>query len=412
MLKMKILNDRILMHPVYGLLIFVAVMWFMFFCTFHIGAYPQEWIDSAVGYAAAYVNGNMPEGWFSSLLSDGVIMGIGSVLAFIPNILILFFFISLLTETGYLPRAALLMDRYMHRIGLHGSSFVPLLMGFGCNVPAIMATRSIQNRTDRILTIMMIPYIPCSARMPTFILFTGIFFPENRVLATLLLYFGAIITGVLMALLMKKTLFGRKSEILHSEPPALKRPSFSRAFHVMFDAAWQYMKKIGTVVLLAVIVVWALDYYPVRENRVEDEGSYLETLGHVTEPVVRPLGLDWKMGVSLIAGITAKEFIISTLGVVYKADESGTENSASLVSRIAEEKYVSGPKAGQHVFNKANALSFMVFALLYMPCVGTAITIRKESGSTKWMLLSIASTLAVAWILSYVAFRIGTVLWL
>ncbi len=400
--------DRLTMHPVYGLIIFILVMWFVFFCTFHIGSYPQGWIESLMGKAIEATDAVMKENWLSDLLQNGVIMGIGSVLAFIPNILILFFFISLMTETGYLPRAALLMDKYMHRIGLHGSSFVPLLMGFGCNVPAIMATRSIRNRTDRLLTIMMIPYIPCSARIPTFILMIGIFFPENKTAAMMLLYFGAIAIAVLMALLMKKTLFNKSNDDIHSEPPAYKKPSLKRAFTAMFDAAWQYMKKIGTVVLLAVIIVWYLDNYPRQKGPVHED-SYLESFGKFVEPAMEPLGFDWKMSVSLITGITAKEFIVSTLGVVYQS-EDGEETS--LAARIAQDVHKSGPQSGEKTFNKANALSFMIFALLYMPCVGTAFTIRKESGSCKWMIASIIMTLSVAWILSFAAYNIGSSIWL
>jgi len=329
-------------------------------------------------------------------------MGVGSVLAFLPNILILFFFLSLLQETEYLPRAASLMDKYMHRIGLHGSSFIPLLMGFGCNVPAIMATRTIKRRYDRILTMLMIPYIPCSARIPTFLLFSGIFFPENQVLVLSLLYFGGILTGILMALLFKKIFFNFGIKDYSIPLPAYRRPSFFNSLTSMWNAAWEYLKKIGTVVLLAVIIVWALDYFPLkdRDNPDPQRVSYLEKFGKVVEPAMAPLGFDWKMSVSLVTGITAKEFIISTLGVVYQADgekSPGSPPNTSLMSRIREEK----------VFNKANALSFMIFALLYMPCVATAYTIRKETHTWKWALLSIFSTIAVAWLAGFLAYRTG-----
>ena len=347
----------------------------------------------------------MAAGWVNDFISQGVIMGVGSVLAFLPNILILFFFLSLLQETEYLPRAATIMDKYMHHIGLHGSSFIPLLMGFGCNVPAIMATRTIERKSDRILTMLMIPYIPCSARIPTFLLFSGIFFPENQVMVLSLLYFGGIITGILMAILFKKIffIFGIKD---YSIPlPSYRKPSFIHSVKSMWDAASEYLKKISTVVLLAVIIVWALDYFPLkdRDNPDPNRVSYLEHFGRVIEPTMKPLGFDWKMSVSLVTGITAKEFIISTLGVVYQAEESAAgseEMNTSLMSRIREEK----------VFNKANALSFMIFSLLYMPCVATAFTIRKESGSWKWALVSIFSTVAVAWIAAFFAYKMGLLL--
>ncbi|GAB1472930.1 hypothetical protein MASR2M69_03710 [Bacteroidota bacterium] len=377
--------DSFLTHPVWGLISFVFIIWAIFFFTFKLGAYPQAGIEWLMDQGAILVKNNMTQGWFSDFLSQGVIMGVGSVLAFLPNILILFFFLSLLQETEYISRAATIMDRYMHRIGLHGSSFIPLLMGFGCNVPAIMATRTIKRKSDRILTMLMIPYIPCSARIPTFLLFSGIFFPENQVLALSLLYFGGILTGIVMALIFKKIFFNFGIKDYSIPLPCYKRPSFVYSVHNMWDAAWEYVKKIGTVVLLAVIIVWALDYFPLKDKTdpQTERVSYLERFGKVVEPALKPLGFDWKMSVSLVTGVTAKEFIISTLGVVYKADEgaSGDEKlNTSLMARIREEK----------MFNKANALSFMIFALLYMPCVATAYTIRKETNTWKWAILSIS----------------------
>lgn len=394
--------DKYLTHPVWGLLSFIFIIWFIFYATFTLGAYPQQGIEWLMDQGAAYIRDHMAAGWFNDFLSQGVIMGVGSVLAFLPNILILFFFLSFLQETEYLPRAATIMDKYMHKIGLHGSSFIPLLMGFGCNVPAIMATRTIERKSDRILTMLMIPYIPCSARIPTFLLFSGIFFPENQVMVLSLLYFGGIITGIVMAILFKKIFFNFGIKDYLIPLPSYRKPSLKQSVKSMWDAASEYLKKISTVVLLAVIIVWALDYFPLKERNNPDPEriSYLEHFGRVIEPTMKPLGFDWKMSVSLVTGITAKEFIISTLGVVYQAEEdaSGSEiMNTSLMSRIREEK----------VFNKANALSFMIFSLLYMPCVATAFTIRKESGSWKWAVISIFSTIAVAWIAAFFAYRIG-----
>ncbi len=394
--------DYYLTHPVWGLFSFIFIIWLIFYCTFSLGAYPQAGIEWLMDAGALYIKNSMTEGWFADFLSQGVIMGVGSVLAFLPNILILFFFLSLLQETEYISRAATIMDRYMHKIGLHGSSFIPLLMGFGCNVPAIMATRTIKRKSDRILTMLMIPYIPCSARIPTFLLFSGIFFPENQVLVLSLLYFGGIATGVFMALLFKRLYFNFGIMDFAIPLPRYRRPSFVYSMYNMWDAAWQYLKKIGTVVLLAVIIVWALDYFPLhnKNGTGKERVSYLENFGRIVQPALEPLGFDWKMSVSLVTGITAKEFIISTLGVVYKAEEAIPENGeihTSLMSRIKEE----------HVFNKANALSFMIFALLYMPCVATAYTIRKETGTWRWALLSIFSTIAVAWTAGFLTYRIA-----
>jgi ferrous iron transport protein B len=397
--------DKYLTHPLWGLLSFIFIIWFIFYATFTLGAYPQQGIEWLMDQGAAAIRDHMSTGWFNDFLSQGVIMGVGSVLAFLPNILILFFFLSLLQETEYLPRAATIMDKYMHHIGLHGSSFIPLLMGFGCNVPAIMATRTIERKSDRILTMLMIPYIPCSARIPTFLLFSGIFFPDNQVMVLSLLYFGGIITGILMAILFKKIFFNFGIKDYSIPLPSYRRPSVIHSVKSMWEAASEYLKKISTVVLLAVIIVWALDYFPLkdRENPDPDRVSYLEHFGRVIEPTMKPLGFDWKMSVSLVTGITAKEFIISTLGVVYKAEAESAEDgelNTSLMSRIKEEK----------VFNKANALSFMIFSLLYMPCVATAFTIKKESGSWKWALVSIFSTIAVAWIAAFFTYKIALML--
>lgn len=393
--------DKVLTHPIWGLFSFIFIVWFLFYCTFTLGSYPQAWIENGMQHLIIIIKGNLQNNWIREFLCNGLVMGLGSVLAFLPNILILFFFISLMQEAEYLPRAATIMDKYMHRIGLHGSSFIPLLMGFGCNVPAIMATRTIERKSDRILTMMMIPYIPCSARIPTFLLLCGIFFHENQVMAMLLLYLGGIIIGIVVALIFKRVLFNKISEDYVIELPPYRRPSFKLVTNSMLSAAWQYLKKIGTVVLLAVIIVWVLDYFPLKEKRAPLERSYLEQMGETVEPIMRPLGFDWKMSVSLITGITAKEFIVSTLGVVFQADEGKAHNKASLVERIKSEG----------TFNKSNALSFMIFALLYMPCVATAITIKKESGKWKWALLSMASTLIVAWICSFSAFKAGMMIW-
>lgn len=400
--------DQLLTHPFWGLIIFIGIIWFIFFCTFKMGSYPQAGIEWLMDKTAFNIREFLPDGWINDFLTKGVIMGVGSVLAFLPNILILFFFLSLLSETQYLPRAAVIMDKYMHRIGLHGSSFIPLLMGFGCNVPAIMATRTIEKKSDRIITMLMIPYIPCSARIPTFLLFSGIFFPKHQVTVLMTLYFGGIVIGILMALLFKKIFFHFSKKDYHIPLPAYQSPSFYKTLVNMWDAASEYLKKIGTVVLIAVIIVWALDYFPLKKGEIRNvsEPSYLEQFGRSIEPLMSPLGFDWKMSVSLVTGVTAKEFIISTLGVVYQAEDTGPGAAAvgvptSLAKRIKEEK----------VFSKANALSFMIFALLYMPCVAAAMSIKKESGSWKWAMLSIFTTIFVAWIAAFTAFRVGTLIW-
>jgi ferrous iron transport protein B len=390
--------DRILTHRLWGLLIFIGIIWLMFYCTFNLGSYPQEWIENLMGWLSSVVETHMPQNWFTDFLQMGIIDGVGAVLAFLPNIIILFFFMSILQESNYLARAATVMDKYMHFIGLHGSSFIPLLMGFGCNVPAIMATRTIERRSDRILTMLAIPYIPCSARMPVFLVFSGIFFEENQVLVMLMLYGGSILTGILVALLYKRIFFRATSEDYTIELPELNTPSFIRSIKVMWDAAAEYLKKIGTVVLLAVIIIWALDYFPLQKENEPPRQSYLEQFGRAVEPVMEPLGFDWKMSVALVTGISAKEFIISTLGVLYQSEEGASEKD--LAERLARDPH----------FTKANTISFLIFSLLYLPCIATAATIKRESRSWKWATVSIISTLGVAWIISFIFFRVATII--
>lgn len=390
--------DRILTHRLWGLLIFIGIIWLMFYCTFNLGAYPQDWIESLMGWLSSLLEANMRESWIKDFLQQGIIDGVGAVLAFLPNIIILFFFMSILQESNYLSRAATVMDKYMHFIGLHGSSFIPMLMGFGCNVPAIMATRSIDRRSDRILTMLAIPYIPCSARMPVFLVFSGIFFKESQVLVMLLLYGGSILIGILVALLYKKIFFNAKSDDYAIELPPMTSPSFIRSLRVMWDASAEYLKKIGTVVLVAVVIIWGLDYFPLDKGDGQVRESYLEQFGKAVEPIMEPLGFDWKMSVALVTGISAKEFIVSTLGVLYQGDENMTEKD--LAERLAKDPH----------FTKANTISFMIFSLLYLPCIATAATIKKESQSWKWATASIISTLGVAWIISFIVFRIGMII--
>lgn len=390
--------DRILTHRLWGLLIFIGIIWLMFYCTFSLGAYPQNWIESLMGWFSSMVDGSMAESWIKDFIQKGIIDGIGAVLAFLPNIIILFFFMSILQESNYLSRAATVMDKYMHFIGLHGSSFIPLLMGFGCNVPAIMATRTIERRSDRILTMLAIPYIPCSARMPVFMVFSGIFFREHQVLVMLLLYGGSILIGILVALLYKFIFFRAKSEDYTIELPELTVPSFVRSLYVMWDAAAEYVKKIGTVVLLAVVIIWGLDYFPRHQEGELQRESYLEQFGHAVEPLMEPLGFDWKMSVALVTGISAKEFIVSTLGVLYQGDETISEND--LADKLSKDPH----------FTRANTLSFMIFSLLYLPCIATAATIKKESKSWKWATVSIISTLGVAWVISFIVYRIALII--
>jgi ferrous iron transport protein B len=390
-------------------------MWLMFFCTFNLGKYPKQGIESLVKTFSDYVGASIGHPVWSDFLSHGVIDGVGSVLAFLPNIFIMFFFIALYEMTGYGQRSALLMDKLMHGIGLHGSSFIPLLMGFGCNVPAILATKTVKRRSDRLVTMLMIPFMSCSARLPAYILLIGTFFPDNPLTILMLLYVSGIILAIVTAFIINKLIFKPEpdfSEIYFCE---LRQPAFKSVVKFMWNASAEYLKKIGTVVLLAVIIIWLLDYFPREktETRVENIAanqidfeqdttihlSYLSQVGYFIAPVMKPLGFDWKMSVSLLAGLPAKEFIVGTMAVVYNTRHDAEDND--IQARLRNETY----EDGTPVFNKAVALSFLFFALLYMPCIGVLVSIRKESGSLKWAFFTFAYTTSLAWTVAFLVYR-------
>jgi len=392
-------------------------MWLMFFCTFNLGKYPKQGIEYLIKTFSDYVGESVRHPIWSDFLSHGVIDGVGSVLAFLPNIFIMFFFIALYEMTGYSQRSALLMDKLMHGIGLHGSSFIPLLMGFGCNVPAILATKTVKQRSDRLVTMLMIPFMSCSARLPVYILLIGTFFPNNPLSILMLLYVSGIIVAIVTAFVINKLIFKPQPDFSEVYFCELSKPSFKSVFKFMWEASAEYLKKIGTVVLLAVIIVWVLDYFPrekqgitienIASNQVVSEQdttihlSYLSQVGHFIVPVMRPLGFDWKMSVSLLAGLPAKEFIVGTMAVVYNTRHEKEDND--IQDRLKNEMDADGAP----VFNKAVALSFLFFSLLYMPCIGTLVSIRKESGSLKWAFFTFAYTTSLAWVVAWVVYRIA-----
>ncbi len=434
--------DDFLTHRIWGFPIFLFFMWLMFQATFTIGSYPMEWIDSGVGLLSNLFQNIMPEGALRNLIVDGIIGGVGGVIIFLPNIMILFFFISLMEDTGYMARASFIMDKLMHKIGLHGKSFIPLVMGFGCNVPAIMATRTLENKKDRILTMIITPFMSCSARLPVYVLIISAVFPNNQGLVLFSIYFIGILLAIVTAMIMKKVAFAKKDVPFVMELPPYRTPTLRNTTLHMWHKAQQYLKKMGTVILVASILIWALGYFPqnpvysenydvkiasitantaltdvekAKEIRLinidkeseRQEKSYIGQLGHGIEPVIKPLGFDWKMGVSIITGLAAKEIVVSTMGVLYHADMGDGDNTETLKSNIENQTHSSGVLKGQKVFTPLISFGFMLFILIYFPCVAVIAAIRKEA-NWGWAIFTMVYTTVIAWIVSFLTFQIGS----
>lgn len=401
--------DAFVTHRLWGFPIFFALMGLMFWCTFSLGAYPQEWIETLVGWIGSGVDSLMPAGPLRDLVVDGVIGGVGSVIVFLPNIMILYLFISFMEDSGYLARAAFIMDRVMHRIGVHGKSFIPLVMGFGCNVPAIMACRTIESRSSRLITIMILPFMSCSARLPIYMLMAGTFFAARAGLVMTGLYVAGILFAVLTARLMRRHIFPVDETPFVMELPPYRIPTARATVSHMWDKCAQYLRKMGGMILVASVAVWFLSYYPRTEHLPADsldhyENSYLGRLGRGCEPVFEPLGLDWKASAALLTGVPAKEIVVSTLGVLYNADTAdrettGGEEPSSLSSRIA----ASGD------FTTASALAFLIFILLYFPCIATVTAIGSEAG-WHWAAGAVVYDTALAWLAAWGVYHLA--LWL
>jgi ferrous iron transport protein B len=435
--------DNVLTHKYFGFLIFNAILFLMFFATFKLGSYPTNWIDTGVSAFGSFVANVMQPGMLRDLLVNGIINGAGSVLVFLPNILILFFFIAILEGTGYMARAAFIMDKIMHRFGLHGRSFIPLIMGFGCNVPAILATRSLRNRGDRILTMLIIPFMSCSARLPIYILIISAFFEKYQALYLIGIYSIGVVFAFVTAQILNKTVFKNKETPFVMELPTYRLPTVRNILFHMWDKTQHYLRKIGTVVLLGVIIIWALEYFPretehsnrflneieniqnstdfnsiEKENKIEVinqqleadrlENSYLGMLGKTIEPTLRPLGFDWKMSISLLAGLPAKEIIVSTMGVLYQSSDDKT--SVKLKNKIQNERHASGKRIGQKVFTTPSALAFLIFILIYFPCFGVIATIKNESGSWKWAAFTVGYTTTLAWIAAFIVYNVSSLI--
>lgn len=390
--------DSIVTHRIWGYPIFFLFLYIMFEGTFVLGDYPMQGIEWLVDQLGNLIRNNMAEGPLKDLLIDGIIGGVGGVIVFLPNILILYFFISILEDSGYMARAAFIMDKIMHRMGLHGKSFIPLIMGFGCNVPAIMATRTIEDRKSRLITMLVNPLMSCSARLPIYLVMIGAFFPNCASFMLLCIYTAGILLAVIMARIFSKFLVKGEDSPFVMELPPYRMPTSKSIMRHTWEKGAQYLKKMGGIIMIASIIIWFLGYYPQHdayENVAEQqENSYIGQIGKAIEPVIKPLGFDWKLGIGLISGVGAKELVVSTLGVLY-TNEGDVEN-VNLSNRIPITPLV--------------ALAYMLFVLIYFPCIATFAAIKQESGSWKWAIFTAGYTTGLAWLVAFTVFQIGSLI--
>lgn len=427
--------------------IFIAVLYLIFQTTFAVGDYPMQWIDWFVGKFGDFVATFMADGWLKDLVVDGIISGVGSVLVFLPNILILYFFISLMEDSGYMSRAAFIVDKLMHKIGLHGKSFIPMVMGFGCNVPAIMATRAIESRKSRMITIAIIPFMSCAGRLPIFVLLAGAFFPHNAALVLLGIYLLGIVLAILSAIILSK--FVKDDDLpFVMELPPYRIPTAKAIWRHTWEKGQQYLQKMATTILICSVIIWFLGYFPKNKELMaaqeeyatlaqtpagrlsanadevdvnaatatkqelmtridslyayQQENSYIGQLGRMVSPALDPLGFNWKMDVGLLTGIAAKELVVSTLGVMYSEGAKVSEGHD-----MSEDTQLQSALVND--VTPAAALSFMVFILLYFPCVATFVAIKNETGKWRWAVACCAYTMAVAWIMSFIVYRLALI---
>lgn len=427
--------------------IFIAVLYLIFQTTFAVGDYPMQWIDWFVGKFGDFVASFMADGWLKDLVVDGIISGVGSVLVFLPNILILYFFISLMEDSGYMSRAAFIVDKLMHKIGLHGKSFIPMVMGFGCNVPAIMATRAIESRKSRMITIAIIPFMSCAGRLPIFVLLAGAFFPHNAALVLLGIYLLGIVLAILSAIVLSK--FVKDDDLpFVMELPPYRIPTAKAIWRHTWEKGKQYLQKMATTILVCSVLIWFLGYFPKNKELMatqeeyatlaqtpagrlsanaddidvnaatatkkelmtridslyayQQENSYIGQLGRMVSPALDPLGFNWKMDVGLLTGIAAKELVVSTLGVMYSEGAKVSEGHD-----MSEDTQLQSALVND--VTPAAALSFMVFILLYFPCVATFVAIKNETGKWRWAVACCAYTMAVAWIMSFIVYRLALI---
>lgn len=427
--------DAVFTNKYFGLPVFFIFLWVMFEATFRLGEYPMQWIEGLVAIIGDAIRGQMSDGPLKDLLVDGIIGGVGGVIVFLPNIVILYAFIAFMEDSGYMARAAFIMDKLMNKIGLHGKSFIPLIMGFGCNVPAIMSTRMIGSRNSRMITMLIVPFMSCSARLPVYILFVSAFFAKHGSLIMLGLYAVGILVAVITALLLRKSFFKEEDTPFVMELPPFRMPTIKSVIIHMWERSKMYLLKMGGPILIASIIIWFLGYFPydkqrdadydrkisqIEESVLSDEdksnmitelryakntdhqvNSYIGKIGHFIEPVMKPLGFDWKISVSLLSGMAAKEIVISTMGVLYTGD---SDNQQSLQDRLHVERNADGSP----IFTPLVVIGFLLFTLIYFPCIATIVAIKEESHSWKWALFSVFYSTGLAWLFAFVVYQVGS----
>lgn len=384
--------DGLTTNPWSAFPIFIGVVYLIFWCTFSLGRYPMDWLEAGIEALMRWLNGTLPQGWLRDMLVDGVVAGAGGVIVFLPNIVILYFLISIMESTGYMGRVAFIMDKLMHHMGLHGKSFIPMIMGFGCNVPAIMATKDIQNPKNRLITILVIPFMSCGGRLPVYLLFIAAFFPHHGPLVMLAVYGLGMVLAVLAAKILSMILPG-KSEHDNVEIRTYTRPDMGYVWRNTWEQAKEYIKKLAGPILVFSVALWVMGYFPRAGADAtpaqQMEQSFIGHVGKAMDPVLEPIGMNWKDGVAIVAGVGAKELIVSTLGVMYSASEEDNLQAALVASH-----------------SRSGAMAFMIFVLLYFPCIGTFVALKHATGSWKWAVGSCIHNIILAWVVALVAFHI------
>jgi ferrous iron transport protein B len=403
------LIDSVLSNRYVGFPIFFLILFVMFQTTFSLGQYPMDWIDAGVAWLSEWLNSILPEGPLRAMIVDGAVAGVGSVIIFLPQILILYTFISFMEDSGYMSRAAFIMDKMMHKMGVHGKSFIPLIMGFGCNVPAVMATRTIESRRSRLITMMVLPLMSCSARLPIYIMIVGTFFAvKYQSLIMIALYAIGILLAVIISRIFSKYIIKGEDTPFVMELPPYRFPTAKAILRHTWEKGKQYLKKMGGIILVGSIIVWALGYFPHNDslsNQEQREQSYIGQLGKTIEPVFQPQGFDWKLDIGLLSGVFAKEIVASTMGVLYSGDDSfGDDDTYSdddiKYTHLRQQMTADG-------ITPITAYAFLLFVLLYFPCIATIAAIKGETGSWKWALFAAGYTTILAWIVSAAFYQIA-----